>query len=73
MKRTIKKPIISPDFTLKDIRKIRTYHAKLYASMTKEELEMHFSGVMDRANQTLSEVREKNIIPPRYRHEIKAV
>ena len=33
----IAKPVISPDFTIEDIHKIREYHYELTKNMTKQE------------------------------------
>lgn len=33
----IKKPVISPDFTIEDIHKIREYHYELTKDMTRQE------------------------------------
>jgi hypothetical protein len=51
----MEKPILSPDFTLEDIRKIRDYNAYLHESMTDEE---YVEGIRQKARAVLAEYEE---------------
>ena len=39
----MEKPIISPDFTVEDIHKIREYHYELTKNMSREERRVFYS------------------------------
>lgn len=47
----MKKPIISKDFTLEDIRKIREYNYEMTKNMTKKEKALYEKEKEDRARE----------------------
>jgi hypothetical protein len=51
----MEKPILSPDFTLEDIRKIRDYNAFLHESMTDEE---YIAYRKEKARKAIAEMNE---------------
>jgi hypothetical protein len=57
----MKKPEISPDFTLEDIRKIREYEAERYWSMPEEEYWAEIRDSSSRMQKKLEEIRERRI------------
>jgi len=55
----IKKPDISPDFTIEDIHKIREWHAELYKGMTRQEIKDFINKGSDEAIARMLEIREE--------------
>jgi uncharacterized protein (UPF0305 family) len=56
-----KPPKISPDFTLKDIRKIRDYHYKLSKVLTPEEMNEYYRKSAEEVKQRIEEIRASGI------------
>ena len=53
----IKKPDISPNFTIEDIHIIREWHAEMYKSMTDEEIIAFINKGADEAEARILEIR----------------
>jgi hypothetical protein len=51
----MEKPVLSPDFTLDDIRKIRTYNDKLRQTMTKTEYRAYIKQQADECRKMIKE------------------
>lgn len=54
------KPILSPDFTIEDIHKIREYNYETTKNMTKEERRAYYKAGSDRMQRRIAELREKS-------------
>jgi hypothetical protein len=64
MKRKLPKPPkLSPDFTLKDIRKIRDYHYKLSQVLTPEEMDERRRKSVEEVTRRIEEIRASGIKP----------
>jgi hypothetical protein len=62
-KKLPKPPKLSPDFTLKDIRKIRDYEYKLSKILTPEEMKERHDKEFAEANRRIAEIRAAGIKP----------
>ena len=54
------KPILSPEFTLEDIRKLRNYNSYRHASMTLEELREDMRPAVEEFNRLMADYKNKN-------------
>jgi hypothetical protein len=57
----MKKPEISPDFTLEDISKIREYNAERYWSIPEEEYWTEVRDSSSRMQKKLEEIRKNRL------------
>ena len=58
-KTIIEKPIISPDFTVEDIHKIREYHYELKKDMTFEERQAFYREGAREFQEYMAEIKRK--------------
>jgi hypothetical protein len=56
-------PVISPDFTLEDIRKIRDYDAEIFKIMTWEEQKEMYRQATEKAYKRMSELKSSGSKP----------
>jgi hypothetical protein len=55
----MEKPVLSPDFTLEDIRKIRTYNASLREKMTWKEYKEYIDNKAAVVLEKMARLKEK--------------
>jgi hypothetical protein len=53
----LQKPIISEQFTLEDIRKIRDYNSELFSTMTQVEIIDYFKESGERVDKEIAAIR----------------
>lgn len=61
----VEKPIISPDFTIEDIHKIREYHYEVTKNMTDEEKIRYYNTPKSDAEEQIKRFREKYLAEKR--------
>jgi len=57
----MKEPIISPDFTIEDIHKIREYNYEMTKDMTFEERKKYYEADLNEFNRLIEERRKNKI------------
>ena len=57
----MKKPEISDNFTLEDIRKIRDYHYEMTKNMSEKERDKYFNDLYEKAEKEFEAVRKRGI------------
>lgn len=55
----VEEPILSPDFTLEDIRKLRDYDYEMTKNMTDEEKVAYYNTPRTDAAEQIARLREK--------------
>ena len=55
------KPILSPDFTIEDIRKLRDYNSLRRANMTVEELREDMRPAVEEFNRIMAELKKQTV------------
>jgi hypothetical protein len=61
----MKKPEISPNFTLDDIDKIRDYAGERYMSVPEEEFRAEIRASSSRVQEEIKEIRAKRLVEAR--------
>jgi len=56
----IEKPILSPDFSVEDIRKLRTYTAEIMKNMTFEERQAYTEKGAEETRKEIEKIRNQN-------------
>jgi predicted alpha/beta superfamily hydrolase len=56
----IEKPVLSPSFSVEDIRKLRTYEAEVQKNMTREEIFAYIKEGADRGRAEIARIRAEN-------------
>ena len=56
----IERPNLSPDFSVEDIRKLRTYTAEIMKNMTREERRAYNKEGVDKVLAEIERIRAKN-------------
>jgi hypothetical protein len=57
------KPVLSPNFTIEDIRKLRDYNSIRHKSMTTEDLNKELNSNVDKFNEQINLIKQnKGII-----------
>ena len=62
MKKDIKEPELSPDFTVEDIRKVRDYHYELTKDMTFEERQEFYREGMVEFREYMEQLKQQEQI-----------
>jgi len=52
------KPVLSPNFTIEDIRKLRDYNSLRHKSMTTEDLNKELNSNVDKFNEQINLIKQ---------------
>ena len=68
----MEKPVLSPDFTIEDIRKLREYNYNVTRSMTSDQIIEYYNSAAMKFEREMERIRQRNRAKGSMTHEESA-
>lgn len=68
----MEKPVLSPDFTIEDIRKLREYNYNVTRSMTADQVIEYYNSAAMKFEREMERIRQRNRAKGSMTHEESA-